>query len=180
MQHIRMKALRSLAAGVVLLLVLPSHADAAEAGQKYNYINFRVQALSLTSGLGVLGASVDWGAFQNRYVAAGTRIGFSQTTIGTESFGTLEFGGGPQFHIPLGEKVMLIPSVNLGYRLSTVDIYMAVSLSAAVAYRLDSFYLGAEFDAPVWVQGAPEFFPGFTVSYGGSTNTLNAFAGFYY
>lgn len=178
MQHINMKFFCALAASVVLLL--PSFANASGLDAKNNYINFRAQALSLTSGMGVLGVSIDWGAFQNQYVAAGTRFGFTRTTIGPESFGTLDFGGGPQFHIPIGERVLIIPAVNLGYRLSTTDIGLALNLSTAIAYRLDAFYLGAEFDAPVWVQGAPEFFPGFTVPYAGSANTLNAFIGFYY
>lgn len=173
-----MKVFRVLALSAVLLLPSFAHAQALEP--KNNYINFHGQVLSLTTGLGVLGVSVDWGAFQNKYVAAGTRFGFSRITIGTESFGTLEFGGGPQFHIPVGERLLIIPAVNLGYRLSTTDIGLALNLSTALAYRFDAFYLGAEFDAPVWVQGAPEFFPGFTVSYAGSVNTLNAFVGFYY
>lgn len=178
MQHIRMKVFRVLALSAALFL--PSLAHALEPVQKNNYINFHAQALSLTSGLGVLGVAVDWGAFQNRYVAAGTRFGFSRTTIGTESFGALEFGGGPQFHIPVGERLLIVPAINLGYRLSTADIGLSLNLSTAVAYRLDSFFLGGEFEMPVWVQNAPEFFPGFTTPYAGSANTLNAFIGFYY
>lgn len=155
-----------------LLLVAPGLAFAVDA-PKNNYVNFHAQALSVTPSSRVLGLAVEWGAFQNRYVATGTRVGFSHTTFGdTDGIGMLEFGGGPQFHVPIGEHVLVIPAINLGYRLSTSYAGLGIDLAAAVAYRFESFYLGAEFQAPLWMQGAPSFFPG--------PNTLNALVGFYF
>lgn len=155
-----------------LALFLPATA-LAEPGGRNNYINLHGQTLSLSGGMSVLGLAVDWGAFQSRFVAAGTRLGFSRITYGASTPSSmLELGGGPQFHIPLGDRVLLIPSVNLGYRLSTSYTGMGINAGVALAYRVDSFYLGAEFDAPVWLQGAPTFLPG--------PNTLNALIGIYY
>ena len=166
-----MKGFAALAAALVLSL--PGLAHAMGPAGKGNYINVHGQTLSLTGGTSVLGVAVDWGAFQSKYGAAGTRIGFSQTTFGAmEPLGVLEFGGGPQFHIPIGDRVLVIPSVNLGYRLSTQSAALGVSFGTAVAYRLDSFYLGAEFEAPIWQQDRSSFLPG--------PNTLNALVGFYY
>lgn len=158
----------ALALLVAVVALLPGSAEAQNHAGKGNYVIIHGQVMPLgnASEFGT-GLAVDWGVFQNKYIATGTRFGFSRWPVQT-----LEFGGGPQFHIPIGEHLMLIPALNLGYRFSTATAGLGIDLSGALTYRHDTFYVGAEVNAPVWVQGAPTFFPG--------QNTLNALVGFYY
>src|SRR4051794_14827342 len=108
MQHreAMMTALRTSLLALALLAIAPA-AHAAAGAPKPNYVTFHVEALRSVSPFpanALPGLSVDWGFFQNKYVATGTRIAL-QRDVG-DSLGTaVMLLGGPQFHIPLGDSL---------------------------------------------------------------------------
>lgn len=161
---------------VVLVLAGVLTREARALDGPANYVNVRGEVLSKFPAMDPtmpVGISADWGSFQSRYIAAGTRIGYSQ---GDPSVGqALMFGGGPQFHIPLGDRLLLIPGVNLGTRISQAGFSLAAYISVASAVRItDRIYLGVEGDTPIFLQAAQGLvlFPG---AFG-----VNALVGFYY
>lgn len=161
---------------LVLLFPLAAAAQLGPSGRG-SYVNVRGQALSSYYGLEptfMTGVSADWGGFQNGVVATGTRIGYS---AGDPQAGqTIILGGGPQFHIALGSNVLVIPAINLATRISERGGFgFAGYLSLGGAYRItETFYLGAEGELPVFVQGAQglQFFP--------AVYSANLLCGFYY
>ena len=130
------------------------------------------------------GLSVDWGGFQSKYVAAGTTLGisrdFSDKNTGTGNptgnSTALLIGGGPEFHIPLGAKALLIPALNIAYRLSEQGFGLAAFASLGAAYRIDAkMYAGLEAETPLVLQqptGEFSMFPGAV--------DVKALFGFYY
>jgi hypothetical protein len=160
------------------LLLLPTVARAQQGpAGKGSYVNGRGQAVSSSFGLApafATGFSVDWGVFQNGVVATGTRIAYSNAD--PQAGQSILFGGGPQFHIALGDKVLLIPAINLATRLSERGGFgFAGYLSLGGAFRVtDTFYAGLEGETPAFVQGAQglQFFP--------AVYSANLLCGFYY
>jgi hypothetical protein len=147
---------------------------------KAGYINVHGEMLRSYGGVdGPYGGSIEWGSFQNKYIGVGTSIGYSSVGAGTGMPRELFFGGGPQFHIPIGRHLLVLPSVNLGYRLADapggIGGGLAMYLSLGVAYKLNSVYFGLEAQRPLFLQ-LPNvdsaFFPNLT--------TAGAFVGFYY
>jgi hypothetical protein len=129
-----------------------------------NYVNFHAEAFSRSSdGTTAVpsGLAVDWGGFQSKYVATGTKIGLKHALEGWSFL----LGGGPQFHIPLGDQFLLIPALNVGYniqsRANAFGFGFIGTFSLAFAYKLPSLYLGLEGETPIFDQNARSpFFPG--------------------
>jgi len=171
---------------ILVLLAAPAARAVGPLGYN-NYVNIRVESMNFHSatefsapppaGPGLQGSvtvpsgiSADWGGFSSEYVAAGTRIGYTRAD---PAFGqALLLGGGPQFHIPLGEDVLLAPGINISYRLSNAGMGFGAYFSLALAWRLEGrYYLGLEGEQPLWLQG-PGFLP--------SSRSANLLFGLYY
>lgn len=160
-------ARRSAFRGVGLVLVLAvavaaSDARATGPAGKANYVGFRGEVLSsyfaqpMVAGAGF---SAEWGSFQNRFVATSTRLGLSRSDP-TSGFALL-LGGGPQFHIPIGQNVLILPGISLATRISEAGFGFAGYASLGAAYRYQSFYVGLEGETPVFLQAMQgfDFFP---------------------
>lgn len=116
-----------------------------------------------------VGGGVEFGSFQNAFIAAGTVLSFDRQGPGTRLPAALYFGGGFSFHIPIGSNVLLIPAFNLGYRLvdSTAGIGGGIAAFGQVgaAYRFQQFYVGLEVQRPVYLELPTQrsaFFPNMT------------------
>ncbi|MFM2152506.1 MAG: hypothetical protein RL199_941 [Pseudomonadota bacterium] len=117
------------------------------------------------------GMTVDWGSFQNRFVATGSRLGVSRAdpSLGLAIF----FGGGGQFHLPVTEQWMVIPRFDLGYRLAESGGGLLMVGGVGGAYRWSRAYAGVEAETHLYAQGArKQVFPG--------NVSASALAGFYY
>ena len=101
---------------------------------------------------GPSGLSVDWGTFQSRYVAGGARFGLTRAdpSIGTALF----FGGGVQFHVPIGSRLRLVPSFNLGYRIASGGTSMTVLGGLAGVATFGRTFAGLEAETYLYAQGA--------------------------
>lgn len=167
-----MRLLASFVFALSLLAAASAHAQVGPDG-KGSYVNFRAGALRKVQSIDPVigsGVSVDWGGFQSEYVATGTRLGFERADA-IDGFNTAFYiQGGPQFHIPLGDKLLLIPTVNFGGRLSDTGYDLVAHISLGFATKLNStLYLGGEIETPIY---AVILFPG--------TVYANGFVGFYY
>ena len=123
---------------------------------KPNYVIVHGELMRSAGGLdGPLGGSVEWGTFQNKYIGAGTKLGIKTAGNVSGMPRELFFGGGPQGHIPIGRRLLIVPAVNLGYRLtdgaSGLGGGIAVYGSLGVAFRHKSFYIGAEAERPIYL-----------------------------
>ncbi len=102
--------------------------------------------------------AIDWGGFQSKYVAAGTLIGISRA-VPSDGVALL-LGGGTQFHIPIGPRFLLIPAIDLGYRITGGEngtpggFGLATYASLAGAFRFDrnKLYAGLDAETPLFVQ----------------------------
>ncbi len=128
---------------------------------------------------GPVGGSVEFGSFQNRFIAAGTVLNLEAPGPGTGLPMALYFGGGFSVHIPIGQHFLIIPELSLGYRLVDASSGIGGGIAAfgqlGVAYRLKIFYFGLQAQRPIYMQLNPNasgFFPDFT--------TAGAFAGLYF
>lgn len=163
-------ALRAALLAAALFAVAPA-AHAAAPLPKPNYVSFQVEGFRSTGPVSstLTGLSVDWGFFQNRFVATGTRIAAQRDVA--DGLGTaLMILAGPQFHVPLGEQLLLIPALNLGVRLGQRMVDYAAYFDLAFAYRQDDLYLGLAGQTPVFLQ--QQLFP--------SIYSANLIVGFYY
>jgi hypothetical protein len=116
-----------------------------------------------------LGGGMEFGSFQNRFIAAGTVLSFDREGPGTRLPAALYFGGGFSFHIPIGEHVLVIPAFSLGYRLVDSAAGIGGGLAAfaqlGAAYRFSQFYVGLEAERPVYLELPTQksaFFPNLT------------------
>jgi hypothetical protein len=162
---------RVLALLAALLLLAPE----ARAQARSNYVNFHAELASRYPGAEFLvpsGLYVDWGVLQSRYVATGTRLGVTQSDRSTGT--ALFFGGGPQFHFTIEESLLVLPSLNIGYRISEAGMGLAGLAGVALAYRHERFYFGMEGETLAFGQGPRGWtlFPG--------TLSINGLFGFYY
>ncbi len=117
------------------------------------------------------GMTIDWGNFQNRYVATGSRLGVSRADpkLGLALF----FGGGGQFHLPVVGQWMVVPRFDLGYRLAESGGGLLMLGGVGGAYRWSRAYAGVEAETHMYAQGAQrQLFPG--------NVSASAMAGFYY
>lgn len=129
---------------------------------KANYVGFRGELLSSYFAQPLVapaGFSAEWGTFQNGFVATSTRLGMTRSDP-TSGYALL-LGGGPQFHIPIGQHVLLMPGVSLATRISEAGFGFAGFATLGAAYRYESFYVGLEGEAPVFLQAGQgfDFFP---------------------
>lgn len=154
-----------------LLLITPD----ALAQTRANYVNFHAELASRYPGAEFTvpsGMYVEWGVLQSKYVATGTRLGVTRAdrSLGTALF----FGGGPQFHFRVTDDLMILPSVNIGYRISEAGMGLAGLASAAVAYCYERYYFGLEGETLAFGQGPRGWtlFPG--------TVSVHGLFGFYY
>jgi hypothetical protein len=148
--------------------VLPVGATPGSYMSVHGELSSRYPGEPLTSPAGV---SVDWGNFQNRYAASGSRLGVSRADprLGLALF----FGGGGQFHLPVGVNWLLIPRFDLGYRLAQTGGGLLMLGGLGSAYRWKHAYAGVEAETHLYAQGAQrQVFPGNVSAF--------ALAGFYY
>ncbi len=101
---------------------------------------------------GPTGGAIEWGSFQTKYVGAGTKIGLEATGAHTGLDSAIFLGAGPAFHIPIGDHVLLMPELNLGYRLGSKNIGFALYGSLGAAYRFHDYYVGLEVERPIYLQ----------------------------
>jgi hypothetical protein len=165
------RAVKLLAALPLLLLL----ASEARAQVRSNYVNFHGELASRSPGAEFMvpsGLYVEWGVMQSQYVATGTRLGVTRAdpSLGTALF----FGGGPQFHFRIEEELLVLPSLNIGYRISEAGMGLAGLAGVAFAYVHDRYYFGLEAETLAFGQGARgwSLFPG--------TLSVNGLFGFYY
>lgn len=169
-----MSPARLLALALVLLSI-PALSNATPAPPQASYLNvhgeiaarYPGEAFTIPSGL-----YLDWGNFQSRYVATGTRLGVSRSdpALGIALF----FGGGPQFHFRIENDLLLIPSLNVGYRISQQGLGLLGTASLAFAYLRERFYFGVEGETLAFGQNASGWF-----LFPGSLSIQGLF-GFYY
>lgn len=144
--------MRRVALTALAFVFLLSPVASAEAGRSYFSVRGEVAASHFGSPWSTLGGvSVDWGVFQNRFVTTGTRLGISRSD--PDLGASLMFGGGPQFHLPIGGKVLIIPAMNFGYRIGAGGAGLAGYTSVAAAYRHNSLFAGLEAELPIFYQG---------------------------
>lgn len=147
---------------------------------KANYVIVHGEMFRAAGGYdSPVGGSVEWGTFQNRFIGAGTKIGLkgsgSQSGMPRELF----FGGGPQAHIPLGSRILIVPAINLGYRLTDsaagIGGGIAVYGSLGAAFRHKSFYIGAEAERPIYLP-----LPGTDSAFFPNITSVGMFVGLYF
>jgi len=137
------------------LLSAPSIASAQHGPVgKNTWITLRGEALSSYRLQGPIdvasGLTFEWGMLQNKFFGVGTRVGFTRNDLVAGP--ALLMLGGPQAHIPLGDVVMLMPSLTTGLKLSQAGLGFTVLGALAVVARFDTFFAGAEFEYPFFVQ----------------------------
>ncbi len=131
----------------------PAPAPAVSSGPM-SYFMVHAEMASRFPGLdftGPSGLSIDWGTFQSRYVAGGARFGLTRAdpSIGTALF----FGGGVQFHVPVGGRFRLVPSMNLGYRIAAGGTSMTVLGGLAGVATFGRTFAGLEAETFLFAQG---------------------------
>lgn len=145
-----------------LLALGNSQAQAQVPEGRSNYLGVRGELMSSYFSQPLVapaGLGLEWGAFQNRFVATSTRLAFSRSD--PSSGFALLLGGGPQFHFAIGEHVLIMPGLMLATRISEAGLGFAGYASLGGAFRYKRFYVGAEGEAPVFLQAMQgfEFFP---------------------
>ena len=100
---------------------------------------------------GPCGLLVAWGSFQNKYFASLTQVGLSRAD---PSLGlVLLLGGGGQFHIPVGGKVLLVPGFVVGYRLAEKGAGLTAAANLAGVYRWSRMYAGLQAETLIYAPG---------------------------
>lgn len=137
----------------VLTLATPLTA-AAQNGPagKNSWASLRLETASTYQLSGVQlasGVTFEWGMLQNKYFGVGTRVGFTRNNPAAPAFLIM---GGPQAHIALGDVITLMPSLTTGLRLSQAGLGFAVLGALGAVARFDTFYAGAEFELPLFMQ----------------------------
>lgn len=165
-----MMLVRSIVVAALLSLAPVAHAQSAPLPRP-NYVSFQVEGVRSVSPFtnSLTGLTIDWGFFQNRFVATGTRIAVQRAV--SDGLGTaIMLLAGPQFHVPIGQQVLLIPALNLGVRLGNASIDYAAYFDLTAAYRQDDYYVGVAGQTPVFLRNL--LFP--------AIYSANVVAGFYY
>jgi hypothetical protein len=165
----------SLAAALPLLLILlAEHRAQAQMvfgpSGRASYVEVHGEAFRDFDGIdGAVGGAVEFGSFQNRYIAAGTVLQLERPGAVTGLPMALYFGGGFSVHIPIGPHFLIIPELSLGYRLVDSSSGLGGGLAAygqlGAAYRLRTFYIGLDVQRPIYLELptlSSGFFPNLT------------------
>jgi hypothetical protein len=152
----------ALAAAALLLSLTGERARAQPLAVPSSYLSVHGELSSRYPGepfTAPAGMTLDWGNFQNKYVATGSRLGVSRADprLGLAIF----FGGGGQFHLPVTGSWVIIPRFDLGYRLAETGGGLLMLGGVGGAHRWGHVYAGVEAETHLYAQGARrQVFPG--------------------
>lgn len=170
-----------LALTLTVLAGRPAHAQAllGPAG-KPSYFEVHGEMLRSFDGVDApVGGSIEFGSFQNKYIAMGTVLGLESPGHATGLPMTLYFGAGFSFHIPILQYFLIIPEFSLGYSLQDSPLGVGGGLAAymqlGAAYRFQRFYLGLEAQRPIYLA-----LPGLNSAFFPNYMTAGVFGGMYF
>ena len=143
----------ALIAGFVLAASSVAAAQAGPDGKGGN-VMLHLDALTLAPQHVPGGINLDWGAFNNRYLAAGGRLG----VVFIDGQYQFLLANSTQIHIPIGDVAVIVPALNPGLYLPTGAF--GVSFSCAGTLKFSDFYVGAEFETFIFLSGHTTLFPG--------------------
>lgn len=148
----------TLARSLLLTLVLVlGFSSAARAQVGSSYVSLSLESLRTAQAMplsALPGFSVDFGVLQGPIFGTGTRISLQRNLADGRGY-AIGLLGGPQFHVPLGDKLLLIPAFNLGLRLqgnpgqAGINFGYAAFADLMLAYRQDDYYFGASAQTPI-------------------------------
>jgi len=166
---------------LTVLAARPAHAQALLGPEgKPSYFEVHGEMLRSFDGVDApVGGSLEFGSFQNKYIAMGTVLGLESPGRGTGLPMTLYLGAGISVHIPIVQHFLIIPEVSLGYSIQDSSLGVGGGLAAymqlGAAYRIRRFYFGLEAQRPIYLA-----LPGLNSAFFPNYMTAGLFGGLYF